>query len=322
MSKDLKVLMQECKKQLTLNFSTTRTPLPPLVFSPKRKLSDEEGEPVQKKFKNDTVENDAPRSAKKLVCIDCDYTLTLKHLCNELEKQLLPYITKGNVIIVDGQVPDEDKHPDYDQNKVIKATKDLLNDQTNLLLRDPESLKKVVEDLLKVGHKIAIVTFSPYCEAIKVILEEGFGFSQDQLKDIRIISGYPEDGPNSADRKMGHIELAKQITNTPNNKDVVLVDDDYRNIEKAIKLECHTIWVRDKIDWNCIIDQVNTMMGLECTEMKQDSNAIIADHADLSETWDYRTNSVDEISNGILIREESATYVIGDTEDGYLEGGS
>lgn len=203
---------------------------------------------------------DALKSEKMLICFDCDQTIVHEHANNELTCRGLFPKTKNNSLWsmckdeIDARGP---ACENYDGQYTALLTSSLFYKKI-LTVRNPNKLKDVINKLLEQGHKIAIVTFSGYPDSILVILEK-VGLSEEQIKNIPIIGGFPKGGVSDPNCKMEHIEKAKELTGIRDNKDVILVDDSEANINAAQQNGATGILVGKDFSWSQILKKVDQL---------------------------------------------------------------
>ncbi len=160
---------------------------------------------------------------KALVCFDFDHTIVNSHYHNTLATQKIQgYSNTSGPFVYE--------KPASNANAVEETTKNLLrNSDTGI--KNGEQLAKTMKQLIADGHDVAITSFSQYPDAIKTTLATIL--TEEELKKVKIVVGFPKDGPLSENAKTEHIELAMKEFNVTDKSKVVLVDDSIKNVNVA-----------------------------------------------------------------------------------------
>lgn len=160
---------------------------------------------------------------KALVCFDFDHTIVNSHYHNTLANQNIQGYPKTTG-------PSVYEKPASNADAVEKATNKLL-DNSDTGIKNPEQLAKNMKQLIADGHDVAITSFSRYPDAIKTTLATML--TEEELKKVKIVVGFPKDGPESENAKTEHIELAMKEFNVTDKSKVILVDDSTKNVNVA-----------------------------------------------------------------------------------------
>ncbi|WP_425360091.1 MULTISPECIES: HAD family hydrolase [unclassified Candidatus Tisiphia] len=184
-----------------------------------------------------------------LVCWDFDCTVVNGHIHSLLKHKNFQPITYENCLIINGSIEEGYTiNSTYDPHQIQEIMKPLLrSDKFGLNHRD--QLKDTFNYLLNKGYKVAITSHTRYPDTIKPALKK-MGLTEKQIEKIDIITGVPTGGI-----KMGknlHIEEAMRLNGITDYFNVVLVDDDVRNLNEAQKIGVHAILVGSDIKGNML----------------------------------------------------------------------
>lgn len=178
----------------------------------------------------------------KVFAFDFDETITSEkfHSHNYFIKKKLAPITPDNGLIVDGNTDSLKLFESYKPLKIAEECGNYLR-QNSEALRNPEQLLLKVRELVKEGAKIAIVSFNQYPVVIDVVLKK-IGFTEMEIKNMNIILGFPI-GKKELVGKNEHLAKLKELTGAINNEDIILIDDDRDNCDRAKEQGYKTIRV-------------------------------------------------------------------------------
>lgn len=175
-----------------------------------------------------------------------------------MSAQFWAYPSIGDSLAVNGQLLEGTKNKGYDGTKIQEfTTKTLADSSTGIKIRQPAELKKLCEQLLSQPEKysIAIVTFSRHPAAVTAVLKQLL--NEEQIEKINIISGSRTE--NSLG-KMEHIQIAMKKEEIEQLKDVLLIDDDCRNIKLAKQYNVAAIdVVEGKFQWSQVLSKLESM---------------------------------------------------------------
>lgn len=173
----------------------------------------------------------------KLLVIDFDGTIINHHSHNEAREDKMQFFSNQTGLILNGE-----SYDDTIKNKFYRA--DLISKWSNVFFSrkdrffDKDKQTKLFRDLLNDEVKVVIASFSQYPEIIEVALKH-IGLTCEEAEKIDIICGAPKDrfaGKNE------HIRLAMDLSDIKDTKNVIFVDDNAENINRASgELRVHSI---------------------------------------------------------------------------------
>jgi hypothetical protein len=197
------------------------------------------------------------KEGKALVCVDFDHTIVDAHyhwtLSGSPDRSGKP-TTEAFAPAVNNYGAFVYAAPAANAAEVEKATTALL-DNPNTGVKNPEKLGETLKKLIADGHDVAITSFSLYPDAIKTTL--GTVLTPGELEKVKIIAGFPKDGPGSRNAKTEHMELAMKEFNVTDRSKVVLVDDSTTNVDVAKKKGFKAVQVPMEAGNTAYLDDLN-----------------------------------------------------------------
>lgn len=179
-------------------------------------------------------------SDPKLICIDFDETITATHVHGTLSKNKTPtpILENGTCIFKNGEISDPN-NPNRrfgcrtpQEEAIYKQNAQQIAE--TVLLKEPEKMCAMIRDALKTGNKVAITSFNRYPDAIPKVLER-IGLTEQEIAQVTIVVGYPNEGSDSSKGKQEHMQLAAQMIATESNviipkQNTMLIDDSTNNV--------------------------------------------------------------------------------------------
>lgn len=214
-----------------------------------------------------------------LFVFDVDLTITAKHSHVTLRDSFQHPLTKE-------QQEDE---------KLVKVQRDILY-SIPLLQTTEVTWKDVFETLFNQGHKVALATFSAYGYLLPRYLTDIVGLEPSLVDEINIrYATYDEvhSGAYPPKNKNGYIKELIECSSYKGS-DVILVDDDIRNIAAA---RCHTIIATSEgTHLSQVLELLKHLEGtLEPKEKKSETEATALDAKPEPDSDESDENGIPEL---------------------------
>ncbi|MFY9590018.1 hypothetical protein [Rickettsia endosymbiont of Halotydeus destructor] len=170
-----------------------------------------------------------------LFLFDFDGTLVKKSLHSYIGERLWHQVYSPIQQRMFSSVSERDKEIlRLTEHHSIKCTKQFLADD-NFNWKNEEQLVRLMKNIISSGHKIGIVSFNDYPEAIKYSIEQLLG--EKEAENIYIKSGLPSLNYEEIQRcnKVPYIFDGMRKNEIANKAHVFFMDDDIKNIIAAEK---------------------------------------------------------------------------------------
>jgi len=181
-----------------------------------------------------------------LFLFDFDKTLVDGHSHNYIGERLsrLIYLPSGRI-----NFKSHEEYEQFTRKNSIALMKNFLADD-NLNWKNKEKIQDLMKEILASDHKIGIVTFNDYPDAVKYAIEQLLG--KEAADKIYIKSGLPASSYGEIQKcnKVLYIKEVMEKTGITNIKNVFFMDDDPKNVIAATDFGIQAVLVgKDGIEY-------------------------------------------------------------------------